>query len=136
MSQQLVIAAISVAQTPDIAEGCPLVSHWKLEAGSLERQSVAAVTRVLHQLTSALLSSHPATHAVLVLGQAVVSVAHRIAQSSGPVVVVVELVVEWVVVDVEVEPPVLEPAGAPPEEQAASGATAATHSRSQGTTPA
>jgi hypothetical protein len=81
-SQQLFIAATSAVQIPDFADGCPFVSHWKLEAGCFDRQSVAAVTAALHQVTSTLLNSQSSAHAVVVLGHAVVSVAQRVVQSA------------------------------------------------------
>jgi hypothetical protein len=135
LNQQSFIAVISFVQIPVFAEGAPFVSHWKLPAGSLARQSMAAVTMDLHQLTSFSLYWHTAAHSVLVLGQAIVSVAHRVAHSSGAVVVVVELVVELVV---WVEPPVPEPPVlvlpcVEPAEQAASDAAAAMHKTSEGT---
>ena len=129
MNQQSFIAVISLVQTPVLAEGCPFVSHWKLATGSLARQSTAAVTMDLHQLTSFSLNWHPATQSVLVSGQAIVSVAHSVGHSSGVVVVVV-LVVELVVT---VEPPVLVLPCVELAEQAASDTPAAMHRTSVGT---
>src|SRR6185312_4061163 len=62
--QQACIASSALVQTPEPGIGCPLVSHEKLEDGCFARQSVAAFTASLHQLTDVLVVSHSVSHAL------------------------------------------------------------------------
>src|SRR6185437_911369 len=57
--QQRCIAASSLSHTPDFGAGCPLALHWKLDAGCIARQSVAAVTSVAHHEISDFVPCRP-----------------------------------------------------------------------------
>src|SRR6185437_10687879 len=62
--QQACIASSSLVQTPAPDIGCPFVAHEKLEDGCFARQSVAAVTSSLHQLTAVFVASQSVLHVV------------------------------------------------------------------------